>query len=216
MPNTPDHYQPITQIASRLKSGDMTASALTRQILDRIDQLDGDLKAYVTVMADHAVAAAERADREIASGSYRGPLHGVPIAVKDLCFTRGVTTMGGSHALSDHVPTFDGTVVTRLEAAGAVLLGKLNLTEGAMGGYNPRFEIPKNPWNPERWAGLHRADPARPQQPDSVSDRWAATREARFDSLRRLAVPLASNRLGDASADTASWPWQILWITWDR
>jgi amidase len=151
--STPVHYQTITQLAPRLQSGDLLSSDLTRQILDRIDQLDGDLKAYATIMADQAIAAADGADSEITSGFYRGPLHGIPIAVKDLCFTRGITTMGGSHALSDHVPRFNGTVVTRLEAAGAILLGKLNLTEGAMGGYNPKFEIPKNPWNPERWAG---------------------------------------------------------------
>jgi amidase len=104
-------------------------------------------------MSDHAIASVEKADAEIASGNYRGPLHGVPIAVKDLCFTKGVPTMGGSHALADHVPDFDGTVIAKFEAAGAVLLGKLNLTEGAMGGYNPKFDAPSNPWNPDRWAG---------------------------------------------------------------
>ena len=82
-----------------------------------------------------------------------GPLHGVPVAVKDLCFTRGVRTMGGSKVYADHVPGFDATVVARLQSAGAILLGKLNLTEGAMGGYNPDFQIPLNPWNPDRWTG---------------------------------------------------------------
>ena len=80
-------------------------------------------------------------------------MHGVPIAVKDLYFTAGVRTMGGTRVLAHHVPAFDATVVTKLEAAGAVLLGKLNTTEGAMGGYHPEFDIPVNPWNSERWAG---------------------------------------------------------------
>ena len=122
-------------------------------MLQRIDELEGRLKSYATVMADSAMVAAQKAEQEIESGTYRGPLHGVPIAVKDLCFTKGVRTMGAAKVLADHVPSFDGTVITKLEAAGAVLLGKLNLTEGAMGGYNPEFDIPKNPWNPDRWTG---------------------------------------------------------------
>ena len=122
-------------------------------MLQRIDEFDDQLKSYATVMAGSAMAAAQEAEREIESGTYRGPLHGVPIAVKDLCFTKGVRTMGAAKVLADHVPSFDGTVITKLEAAGAVLLGKLNLTEGAMGGYNPEFDIPKNPWNPDRWTG---------------------------------------------------------------
>ena len=93
------------------------------------------------------------AEQDICAGTYRGPLHGVPVAVKDLCFTTGVRTMGGTKVLVDHVPAFDATVVARLHAAGAVLLGKLNLTEGAMGGYHPDFAIPVNPWHAERYAG---------------------------------------------------------------
>ena len=84
-------------------------------------------------MADHALDAARVAEQDIRAGTYRGPLHGVPVAVKDLCFTKGVRTMGGTRVLADHVPNFDATVVARLHAAGAILLGKLNLTEGAMG-----------------------------------------------------------------------------------
>jgi amidase len=122
-------------------------------MVGRIEELDGRLKSYATLMADHAREAARRADREIGAGQYRGPLHGVPVAVKDLCYTKGVRTMGGCKVLADHVPDFDSTVVASLEAAGAVLLGKLNLTEGAMGGYNPDFQIPINPWDSDRWTG---------------------------------------------------------------
>jgi amidase len=126
---------------------------LTRVSLDRIGALDGILKSYATVMADQAMAAARLAESEIAAGHYRGALHGVPIAIKDLCFTAGVATMGGARVLRDFVPDFDGTVVQRLRDAGAVILGKLNLTEGAMAGYNPAFDIPVNPWGADRWAG---------------------------------------------------------------
>ena len=153
MNNPPLHFQTISQVVGLIKSRQISPVEVTTKSLERIDRLDSRLKSYATVMADHALTAARRAEEEITSGTYRGPLHGVPVAVKDLCFTRGVRTMGGTKSLADHVPDFDSTVVARLQSAGAVLLGKLNLTEGAMGGYNPEFDIPINPWNAERWAG---------------------------------------------------------------
>ena len=149
----PLHYKNISQVAELIESKQMSPVEVTEKTLERIEQLDGRLKSYATLMPDHALAAARRAEEEITSGAYRGPLHGIPIAVKDLCCTRGVRTMGGARVLAAHVPDFDATAVARLAAAGAVLLGKLNLTEGAMGGYHPDFEIPLNPWNAERWSG---------------------------------------------------------------
>ena len=153
MSETPFHFKPITEIAEEIASKQLSPVDVATAMLQRIDALDGQLKSYATVMAEHAMAAAQKAEREIDAGMYRGPLHGIPIAVKDLCFTKGVRTMGAAKVLAEHVPTFDSTVVAKLESAGAVLLGKLNLTEGAMGGYNPEFDIPKNPWNPDRWTG---------------------------------------------------------------
>jgi len=147
------HFGTISGTAALIRAQRLSPVELTRSVLARIDRLDGRLHSYATVMAEQALAAAERAAAEIAAGGWRGPLHGVPVAVKDLCFTRGVPTMGGARVLADHVPEFDATVVTRLAAAGAVLLGKLNLTEGAMGGYHPEFPVPCNPWDPGRWAG---------------------------------------------------------------
>ena len=147
------HFSTIVEVAELIRSKRLSPVELTKSVLGRVDRLDSRLHSYATVMEEQALAAAERAEVEIASGSYRGPLHGVPVAVKDLCFTRGVRTMGGAQVLADHVPEFDATVVTRLSAAGAVLLGKLNLTEGAMGGYHPEFPIPRNPWDSGRWAG---------------------------------------------------------------
>ena len=153
MPDTPLHYQTIAEVGARLKARELSPVELTTAILQRIEALDGNLKSYATVMADSAMASARAAEQEIAAGNYRGGLHGVPIAVKDLCFTTGVATMGGAQVLRDFVPDFDGTVVRRLNAAGAVILGKLNLTEGAMAGYNPKFDIPINPWGADRWSG---------------------------------------------------------------
>ena len=88
---------------------------------------------------------ARRAEQEIRAGNYRGPLHGVPVAVKDLFYTKGVRTMGGSQVHANFIPEYDATVVTRLKESGAVLLGKLNLTEGALSNYNPRFDVPVQP-----------------------------------------------------------------------
>ena len=153
MPDTPLHYQTISEVGARLRSRELSPVELTQAILERISVLDGELKSYATVMADSAMASARAAEQEIAAGNYRGGLQGVPIAVKDLCFTTGVATMGGAKVLRDFVPDFDGTVVRKLNAAGAVILGKLNLTEGAMAGYNPEFQIPVNPWGADRWSG---------------------------------------------------------------
>lgn len=153
MSETPLYYKPITEIAELLSSKKLSPVELTTTMLQRIEQLDEQLKSYATLMPDHAMAAAQKAEQEITAGKYRGPLHGIPIAVKDLCFTKGVRTMGGAKVWQNHVPDYDGTVVSKLESAGAVLLGKLNLTEGAMGGYHPEFDIPINPWNPDRWTG---------------------------------------------------------------
>ena len=153
MAEVPLHFRSITEVAELIRTRQVSPIEVTDVMLGRIEELDDRLKCYATLMADHAREAARSAEREIGGGQYRGPLHGVPVAVKDLCYTKGVRTMGGCKVLAEHVPGFDATVVARLESAGAVLLGKLNLTEGAMGGYNPDFQIPINPWDSERWTG---------------------------------------------------------------
>ena len=153
MSETPLHFKTITEIAELLFSKKLSPIELTTIMLERIEQHDGRLKSYATVTAEHAMTSAQQAEQEISAGNYRGPLHGVPISVKDLCFTKGIRTMGGAKVLENHVPKFTSTVVEKLEASGAVLLGKLNLTEGAMGGYHPEFDIPINPWNSDRWTG---------------------------------------------------------------
>jgi len=150
----PLHYLSLSEVARLIEAKEISPVELTQMMLNRIHTLDVRLHSYATVMADEALAAARAAEREIQSGNYRGPLHGVPIAVKDLCYTKGVRTMGGLKVLRDFIPDFDATVVAKLEAAGAVLLGKLSLTEGAMVGYHRDFEIPVNPWGEDYWAGV--------------------------------------------------------------
>jgi amidase len=147
------HYKTISELAPLIESGDLSPVELTQAQLDRIESLNGRLKSYATVTAELALEQARTAETEIANGNYRGKLHGIPIAVKDLCNTAGIKTMGGSAVFADNVPDHDATVVTKLREAGAVLLGKLNMTEGAMGGYNPKLNIPENPWRPSHWAG---------------------------------------------------------------
>jgi amidase len=155
----PLHYLSLSDVAQLIEAGDISPVELTRMMLDRIHTLDPRLHSYATVMADEALAAAHAAEREIQSGNYRGPLHGVPIAVKDLLYTKGVPTRGGLKVLADFVPEFDATVVSRLNAAGAVLLGKLTTTEGAMVGYHRDFDIPVNPWGEDYWAGVSSSGP---------------------------------------------------------
>ena len=147
------HYATISELAPRIRFGEISPVALAESQLARIEALNPRLRAYATVTADLALEQARRAEEEIASGRYRGELHGIPIAVKDLCFTQGIRTMGGSAVFADNVPDHDSTVVRKLADAGAVLLGKLNMTEGAMGGYNPALEFPENPWRESHWPG---------------------------------------------------------------
>ena len=147
-------YATIEQLAPRISARELSPLELARDQLDRIERLNPTLNAYVTLMADSALTEAAAAEDQIAGGDYRGPLHGVPIAVKDLCFTAGVATAGGTTVLRDQVPKQDSTVVARLRAAGAVILGKLTLTEGALGGYHPDLDIPLNPWDATRWTGV--------------------------------------------------------------
>lgn len=147
------HYLSLEDVSRRIAAREVSPVALTDHMLQRIASVDTTLKSYATVMTEQARADAKTAQDEINSGTHRGPLHGVPIAVKDLCFTKSVRTMGGTPVLKDFVPDSDATVVQRLRDAGAVILGKLNLTEGALVGYHPSFGIPLNPWNKDRWPG---------------------------------------------------------------
>lgn len=122
---------------------------LVRAYLERIERYDGILRAYITVCGERALAQAKQAEREIAAGGYRGPLHGIPFGVKDQLCTKGIRTTLGSRIMADHVPDHDAAVIERLEAAGAILIGKENLHEFGKGGTNVfPYGQPRNPWNP--------------------------------------------------------------------
>lgn len=154
------HYLELTELAARLKAREISALDVTRAQLDRIDALDRGLRSYVHVMAESAIAEAKAADGEIAQGRYRGPLHGVPIALKDLFWTKGIPTAAGTTLHRDFRPGEDATVVRRLRSAGAVVLGKVQLTEGAYSDHHPSVTPPKNPWNPDYWPGISSSGPA--------------------------------------------------------
>lgn len=192
------HWMGIEEIARLVRSRKISPVDLTRRMLDRIQKIDPALNSYATVMTDHAMEAAAAAERDLAAGKYRGPLHGVPIAVKDLCFTRGVRTMAGTRVLRDFVPDEDATVVARIRAAGGIVLGKLNLTEGAMAGYHRDLGIPLNPWNTGRWAVCRPADRAWPQRPASVLPPLAPTQAVRSVFPRRPTAWSDSSRPTDA------------------
>lgn len=126
----------------------------TEQMLARIARLEPALRAYVRVMDESALAEAKKADAAIRRGAKRGPLHGVPVAVKDLCDIKGQPTTAGIPALGAAIKECDSTVVARLRAAGAVILGKLKLTEGAMSLHHPDVKPPVNPWRAEISPGV--------------------------------------------------------------
>ncbi len=147
-------YAGISQLSQRLARKQLSPVELAGALLDRIDELDPQLHAYATLTRDLAMEQAKQAEAEIGRGEYRGPLHGVPVAVKDLCFTRGIPTAAGMRIHANFVPDHDATVVTRLRDAGAVLLGKLQLTEGAMAAHHPDITPPVNPWSAAHWTGV--------------------------------------------------------------
>ena len=148
------HRLTIAEAASLIESRGLSPVELTRAYLDRIERLNDRLGAYISVMADTALAQASRAESEIAGGNYRGKMHGIPVAIKDIIYTKGVLTSAGSRVLADHIPDYDSTIVERLDAAGAILLGKLNLSEFAIGGtIDHPFGTPRNPWDTGRSAG---------------------------------------------------------------
>ena len=145
----------LVDLARQIESRLVSSTEVVEAALARLDRLEGQLNAFITVAHEQAREAARQADEELARGIYRGPLHGVPVSVKDLFFTAGLRTTGGSGILADWVPDEDSALVERLRAAGAVILGKTNLDEFGHGGTSTvsHFGPVHNPWNLERIAG---------------------------------------------------------------
>jgi aspartyl-tRNA(Asn)/glutamyl-tRNA(Gln) amidotransferase subunit A len=147
-------WRSIGELARAIAGREVSPVEITQAHLDRVAALDLKLRAFITIAADGALAAAKAAEAAVMAGDRLGPLHGVPLALKDLYLTRGVRTTGGSRILGDWIPDEDATVVTRLAAAGAINLGKLNMHEFAFGpeGLNPHYGTAWNPWD----ANTHR------------------------------------------------------------
>jgi aspartyl-tRNA(Asn)/glutamyl-tRNA(Gln) amidotransferase subunit A len=145
----------IADLAPRLAKGTVKSEKLTEECLSQIEALNPKLNAFITVTAETALAGARQADKDIAGGRYRGPLHGIPISLKDLVDIKGVRTSAGSLVRADHVATADATVTARLRAAGAVFVGKTNLHEFAFGTTteDSGFGLARNPVDPTRSPG---------------------------------------------------------------
>ncbi len=149
------HDLTIHELRHKLRRGDLTSTQLTQALFDRIEDTDGKIGSYLTVCRDRGMAEARAADERLANGDASSPLLGIPLALKDVLLTEGVPTTCASRILQGFTPPFDATAVRRLREAGAVLLGKTNMDEFAMGSSteNSGFSLTRNPWDPDRVPG---------------------------------------------------------------
>ncbi|MBO3277985.1 amidase [Pseudomonas schmalbachii] len=147
------HYLEMHELSLLIRTRKLSPVEVTEAQLARIDRIDRDLHSYARVTPELALEQARQAERELMRGECRSPLHGIPIAYKDLLWTAGVPTTAGMPIHRDFIPPEDATVVARLREAGAVMLGKLQMTEGAFAIHHPDYTPPNNPWNAGHWAG---------------------------------------------------------------
>lgn len=152
-PPTDLHYASLLEVSGMIANRTLSPVELTQAMLERIGKVDAGLHSYLSVTGQSALEEAKVAESEIAGGRHRGPLHGVPIAIKDLFWTKGVPSTFGSVAYKDFISNQDATIVHRLRMAGAVILGRLHLHEGAFGEHHPALDKCLNPWNADYWPG---------------------------------------------------------------
>ena len=143
----------VTELSELIKAREVSPVEVVDAYLERIERVDSSLHSYLTVAGDEAREAARESEQALARGEYRGPLHGIPVAVKDQLLTRGIRTTLGSVFFEDYIPDEDATVIAKLKAAGAILLGKLNMTEFGTSAFSHRIVTARNPWDPERFTG---------------------------------------------------------------
>ncbi len=145
----------IKGLASRIERGEVSPVSLTQEVLSRAERLNPTINSYITILRERALREAEAAERSIREGSYLGPLHGIPIAIKDLIYIDGVRCTAGSQILSTQVATYDSNVVKKLREAGAIIVGTTNLHEFASGvtSVNPFYGPVRNPWDTTRISG---------------------------------------------------------------
>jgi aspartyl-tRNA(Asn)/glutamyl-tRNA(Gln) amidotransferase subunit A len=145
----------LHSLSKAMRRKEVSPVEITLAYLQRIETFDRKINSFITVLPEQALKAARSAEKELMKGRYSGPLHGIPFAAKDLFFTRGIRTTCGSKILKNFVPVYNATVIDRLQAAGAILLGKLNMHEFAYGttSINPHSGSVRNPWDRDRVSG---------------------------------------------------------------
>ncbi len=148
------HYRGLIDVSERVRNRALRSEAVVEHLLDRIRRLEPSLNAFVRVLGEQALADARRADKEIDAGLWRGPLHGIPVAIKDLLHMTGLPTTAGMKVHENNVAKEDATVVKRLKRAGAIPIGKVRTTEGAGLEHHPTMPRPANPWNVNHWTGV--------------------------------------------------------------
>lgn len=149
------HYKSITDIALLLKTKQLSPVELTKNILFRINKIDERLNSFITILEKQALRTAQKAESEIMKGDYRGPLHGIPISLKDMIYVKDVKLTAGAHFSNDFIPETNATVVNKLIEAGAIIVGKLNMDEFSFGVTNEtsHYGEAKNPWNMNKVTG---------------------------------------------------------------
>ena len=143
----------VAQLSELIKNRTVSPVEAVEAYLDRIDNLNSTLYAYLTVCRDEAMQAARESEQALDRGEYKGPMHGIPVAVKDQINTAGIRTTTGTPIFNDFVPDHDATVMANLKSAGAILLGKLNMTEFGTTSLSHAFDTARNPWDPTRFTG---------------------------------------------------------------
>ena len=145
----------ILQLAEKIRSRELSPTELVRHFLDRVEKLNPRVNAFVTVAGELALRDAQLAESEVVEGHYRGPLHGIPVAIKDICYTKAMPTTASSLILREFVPDDNATVVSRLRQAGAIVIGKTQTHEFAYGPStdSPHFGACRNPWDVDRITG---------------------------------------------------------------
>ena len=146
-------YLSVAELSRLIANKEVSPVEVTEAYLQRIADLDFKFNSYLTVCREEALRAAAAAERAIAQNNYLGPMHGIPVAVKDQIWTKSIRSTGGSRILVDFIPEEDATVIAKLKASGAIILGKTNLSEFAVTGFSHRFSTPRNPWNLNMSAG---------------------------------------------------------------
>ena len=179
----------VVQLSELIKDRTVSPVEAVEAYLDRIDILNSKLFAYLTITRDEALKAARESEQALGRGEYLGPLHGIPVAVKDQINTAGIRTTTGTPIFGDFVPQEDATVIAKLKSAGAILLGKLNMTEFGTTSLSHAFDTARNPWDPERFTG------------GSSSGSGGAT-----------AAFMCATSLGEDTGGSVRWACRLVWI----